>query len=493
MEKIKRTLAHEAAPVIIICAVIVLNLILSALTSALGIMVYAEEEADLSISDVGDTLFADAIAKDRKVTVTFCMYSDALDAHSTGKFVHTTAKNFAEKYPDLIELRYVNALTQLDSESKLFDFEKYKTDMRGEENKIYTTSVIFECEDNYRVVTDLVSSAGFADFFTLDSSLVATSYNGEEVFASMVAWVLSRDHGTAYFTSGHGETATLNLFNVLTCAGYYVDEINLKRREIPENADLIIISNPRLDFERAASTSNVRTEMERMKTYAERGGNFLVALDPYTKDLPVLESFLSEFGIAIFDTEEGKRQVIKDMSDAITTDGFTLVTSIADGELGAAVTQNIDGGRVIIKDAAPLSLSKGAKPLLISSPSAVCQSGGATTDTAGSYTIAATSTLQGEDGAEAKMFVISSVYLAATDAIITAGYSNKDFIYSLFGEFFGEGTVQMPYGCNSVVYDNQILENLTMGTARFYTAALVLIPVLIAAAGIVIIVRRKAR
>ncbi len=490
MEKIKRTLAHEAAPALIICAVIVLNLIFGALSAALGIVVYAEEETDLSISNVGDTLFADAIEDGRRVTVTFCMYEDALDAHSTGRFVHITAKNFAERYPEFIELRYVNALTQLDSEGKLFDFEKYRTDMRGNANKIHTTSVIFECEGNYRVVTDLISSAGFADFFTLDSSLNATSYNGEEVFASMVSWVLSREHGEAYFTSGHGETATLNLFNVLTCAGYYVDEINLKRTEIPETADLLIISNPRIDFERAAATSNVRTEMKRMKTYAEGGGNFFVALDPYTKDLPVLYEFLSEFGIGLFNTEDGRRQIIKDSDDAITTDGFTLVTSIADGALGEAVAENTDG-RVIIKDAAPLSLSGEAKPLLLSSPSAVCQSGGATTDTAGSYAIAATSALNGKDGAVANMFVISSVYLAAADAIITAGYSNKDFLYSLFDELFGMG--DMPYGCNSVVYDNQILENLTMGTARLYTAALLIIPVLIAAAGFVVVVRRKAR
>lgn len=491
MEKIKRTLAHEAAPALIICAVIVLNLIVSALTGALGIIIYAKETDDLSISDVGDTLFAEAIENGRKVTVTFCMYADSLDAHATGKFVHTTAKMFAEKYPNFIELRYVNALTQLDSTGKLFDFEKYKTDMRGEENKIYTTSVIFECDGNYRVMTDLVSSAGFADFFTLDSSLSATSYNGEEVFASMVSWVLKKDHGTAYFTSGHGETATLNLFNLLTCAGYYVDEINLKRTPIPEDADLIIISNPRIDFERAAATSNDKTEMERMTSYAERGGNFLVSLDPYAKDLPVLESFISEFGIEFLDTEDGNRQVIKDMDDAITTDGFTLVTGIAGGELGESVAEHASGGRVIIKDAAPLALSGDAKPLLTSSSSAICQSGGVSTDTSGSYTIAATSTLAAEDGKEAKIFVVSSVYLAAADAVITSGYSNKDFIYSLFDEFYGMG--DMPYGCNSVVYDNQILENLIMGTARLYTAALVLIPVLIAATGIVVVVRRKAR
>ena len=60
MEKTKRIFAHEATPTLVICAVIVLNLIFAALTNALGLIVYAEEQLDLSISDVGDELFGEA-------------------------------------------------------------------------------------------------------------------------------------------------------------------------------------------------------------------------------------------------------------------------------------------------------------------------------------------------------------------------------------------------------------------------------------------------
>ena len=51
----------------------------------------------------------------------------------------------------------------------------------------------------------------------------------------------------------------------------------------------------------------------------------------------------------------------------------------------------------------------------------------------------------------------------------------------------------MPYGCKPIFYDSQILENLTMGTAGVYTAAVMLIPVAIAVIGTVVIVRRKNR
>ena len=84
-----------------------------------------------------------------------------------------------------------------------------------------------------------------------------------------------------------------------------------------------------------------------------------------------------------------------------------------------------------------------------------------------------------------------TIYFAASDALTATNYSNKDFLYSLFEDFYGaEG---MPYGCKPVFYDSQILENLTMGTARVYTAVIMLIPVAIAVVGAVVIIRRKNR
>ena len=51
----------------------------------------------------------------------------------------------------------------------------------------------------------------------------------------------------------------------------------------------------------------------------------------------------------------------------------------------------------------------------------------------------------------------------------------------------------MPYGANSIVYDNQVLEGLTMGTANTLTIALVAIPSVLALVGAVTLIRRKNR
>ena len=484
--------------VLAVTAVVFVNVIIYTLANQFGWVYTKQGDTDFSISSSGEALFADAIEKGLRVEVIFCMYEDDVKEHETGSFVYRTAKEFEKKYPDFITLSYINAITMLDSEGEPVDLSVYQKDMRGKETSINKTSIIFRSESSYYVLTDDYTGVGFADFYTLDSSASITSYEGEEVFASMISWVLRDDHGTAYLTTGHGETANVSLRYALIRAGYYCDAIkdviNLRAGEVPEDADLVIISNPKTDFERAADGSSLRSEIERLRGFADRGGHFMVFLDPETKKLPVLESFIAEFGISIRDNGEGERLMVKDSTNAITTDGFTLVADYnEESDVAALMQDKIKdlGGRVIVRSVAPLSLTGSAKAILLSSPSAVAEAGGKTVDNAGSYPIAAYSTKDNGLREDAKMFFVPSVYLTATDAMITNGYSNKDFLYSLFDVYFEKGA--MPYGCNSLIFDSGILENLTMGTARWFTAALIAIPVCIGIAGAIVIVRRKNR
>jgi hypothetical protein len=75
--------------------------------------------------------------------------------------------------------------------------------------------------------------------------------------------------------------------------------------------------------------------------------------------------------------------------------------------------------------------------------------------------------------------------------MVTNGYGNKGFVYSLFEVLYGVG--DMPYGTNSIVYDSGVLENLTMGTAKTITAILLAIPMVLAVVGAVVLIRRKNR
>ena len=490
-----RNLPSATVTVIIIVSVILLNMILYTIGSNYPMYLRFDEEPDMSVSDASDENFAAAQARGEKVTVTFCMYRDDVKKHTTGQYVLDTAEQFAKKYPEFIEIKYINIITQLDSEGNTIDVDLYKSFAEANEVTLSRYSVIFECGNKMKVLTDTYSGLGYADFFTFDSAGNATSYSGEEMFASMVNFVIREGETKyAYFTTGHSEMPSLNLYNLLTKAGYVVKEINLRKVDkIPDNAGLVIISNPLSDFERAAEGSNLYSEIERLRAYADRGGNFLVTLDPYASKTPVLESFLSEFGFTLNRTDKGEAHILKDDTNGITTDGFTLIASYADDEICSAVKAKTDisGGNIILSNVGTLGLSGSAKALLVSSDSAVAEAAGSSVSAAGVHVIAGYSENEREGGAVASMVVMPSVYLTAADAIVTNGYANKDFIYALcetFYECYG-----MVYGANNYVYDDAVLENLTMSTARIYTAIAVAIPVILTATGAVIVIRRKNR
>ena len=483
---------------LVICVVMVFNAMLFAATDLFGWGFYYKTDVDYSLSGNTDELFEKAIAEGKKVKISFCMAEDDVKIHTTGSEVYATVTNFAERYSDeFIEIDYINIITRRDKNGNLVNLSKYQRDMEGNETRIYKTSVIFECGENYRVLTDTYTAVGYAHFYNLDSSMNIIAYNGEEVIASMMSWVMADEHKKAYFTERHGEQVDVAFTNLLSCAGYNVGVVDLRNEKVPDDADLLIISNPKSDFESARPGSEIYTEIDRLRAYADRGGNILVSLDPYVKELSVLESFLKEYGIAFSTTENAgasSRNIVKDMRDGITLDGFTFVASYADSPLADSISERVGkygGGRVLLKLVSALELSGDAKPLLVSSSSAVLESGGKTVSSSGNYVLAAYSETVTDSGASSHIFVVPSIYFAASDALTSTNYSNKDFVYSLFEDFYGADG--MPYGCKPIFYDSQILENLTIGTAKIYTAIAMLIPAAIAVVGTVVLIKRKNR
>ena len=500
-KKSKPKLSSDAVMALVVGLIIVVNVIVYALTEAFGLFLYSEQTVDFGLSGSTDELFSEAIEDGECVTVMFCQSEDDVHSSSTGRFVLETAKRFAERYPGFIELEYVNIITRRNSKNELVDLSKYQTydEASDTTSKIYKTSVIFASGDNFKVLTD-PSDEGYANFFTLDSTSTAVSYNGEEMMASMINWVLTRndEHKTAYFTTFHGEIADLGIGNMLASAGYNIDTVDLRKREVPEDAGIVVISNPKKDFERAMEGSHVRTEIERLRTYMQNGGKIYVAIDPYVEKLSVLENFLAEFGISISETrrDDGKllRNIVRDSRNSITADNFTLVTGFADsdtaGKISATVGKYSDSG-VLIRECAALELSGTAEAIIVSSSASSTYAGSEETDRSGSYCVGAVGSYVNDDGAEGRIFVTSSAYLTATDALVSDGYSNRPFVYALLEHVFE--SQRPPYGCNTVNYDTDTLEDLTMGSARLYTLAIAAIPAIIAITGAVVIVRRKNR
>lgn len=500
--RIKNALLSEntesgALTATLIALILAVNVIIYVIVSAFGLYFTSDPKDEMVLTGNTDALFEEAIDEGKKVKISFCYPTkEELEAHSTGAFVHKTAEEYAKRYPDFIEIEYINIITRQNHKGEDVDLKKYQTDMQGNETSILRSSVIFSCANNYKVVTDTFSSDGFSDFYTLDGSGNATSYNGEAYMAAMINWVTVSEHPTVYFTMGHSERMDSSFISLLVSAGYYVDTVNLKEEEVPEDAALLIVSNPQTDFEKfekSSASTTLFAEIERLENYIRRGGNIYVALDPYVKELPTFEAFLADKGMVLSKTES-VRNMVKDSSNAITTDGFTLVTEYADNEIAQKIGDKVESysdGSVIVREAAEIKLSKNAKPILVTSSSSVTEAGGKQIDDSGNYTVAAYTELSGDGKKVASLFLVSSIYVSVSDSLVTNGYSNKDFLYSLFENLFEKKG--MPYGCNVVRTNTSLLENLTMGTARIYTALILAVPAALAVIGAVVVVKRKNR
>ena len=507
-EKLKRLFRAEnvtgaAITSLLIGAVIVINVIAYALTVGYGLYYTPTKELDMSISDASDDKFSSY--EGEGVDVIFCRSSASFDEEMGTKdqtyYFHTTAKEFEKRYPNLINIKYVNVLTKrMEPDNKIYErLAEYQKDESGEiVNPLYESSVIFDnlALDKHRVVTNTAAAAFYSSSST--SSDTYQAYVGEEVFSSMLSWVLSKDTKKAYFTTYHGESSEIYFASMLACAGYEIDIIDLRKQNIPEDADLLVISNPTQDFEESV-VNGPTSEMDRLRKYLSEGGNLYVSLDPYAKKLKNFEAFLeNEYGISYIEsTVEGQlyKNVVRDTANSTTADNFTLLAEFSDtvhAENISSVLDRFDSGRVRLRECAALELSGKAEPLLVTSSSSAIYAGGERTDKSGSYCVGAVSPTKDSSGTKTgNIFVVSSIYLTANDSLMTKGCANRDFIYSVFDFVFGANNA--PYGCTPIHFNNESLENFTMRTARIYMAFILTVPVIIAVVGIVVLKKRKNR
>lgn len=492
-----------AITALLIGAVIAFNAIVYALTVGFGLYYTPTEELDMSITDSSDGKFASY--EGAGVDVIFCRASSTFD-EETGRqdqafFFHKTAKEFEKRYPNLVNIKYVNVLTKrMEPDNQIFEkLTEFQKDEKGEiAYPLYENSIIFDYPTNnkHRVVTDAASAAFYAN--TSDDSSDYQAYVGEEVFSSMLSWVLAKDTKKAYFTTYHGESSEVYFASMLACAGYEIDIIDLRKQDVPDDADLIIISNPTKDFE-ASVVGGPVSEMARLEDYLNNGGSLYVSLDPYANKLHNLERMLKEsYGISYKETnKDGKtlKNIVRDTNASISTDNFTLLASFADSKYAReieGVIDEFDSGEVRLRECAALNVEGAAEKLLVTSSASSLYAGGERVDKDGSYCVGAVApTKNASDTKYGNIFVVSSVYLTANDALMTKGCANRDFIYSVLDTVFAANNA--PYGCTPIHLNTQALENLTMRTARIYTVLILAIPAALAVTGFVIVRKRKNR
>lgn len=487
-----------AMTAVFIAAVVALNVVIYGLATQFGWYFYTGEHYEHTIGHATDAYLSE-VADRGEVRILFCNSADALEADTVYNLVWQTAKQYAERY-SFLKIENINIYT---SPERVKPY-KYQREADGsytvdpEEgglvkiNDISTSSVIFVSDTDFAVLT-------MESFFVLDTNKIITAYSGEEVTAAMIRRVLTTERPIAYFTTKHGETYSAAFNRRLLFAGYNAQEIDLWR-ETPEVGDgnILVISNPRYDLDRGDASAGVRGELDRMEEFLSAGGSVYVMLDPLLTGTTELEKFLGDWGITPRRTEEGGKRdavTVRDSANAVTTDGYGLVTSFGENELAGEISREMEAagaGRVIVREAMPLDLTekegKTVSSLLTASPTATAHANGKTVDTAGGYTVAAVSR---DDATGGGVFAVGSVFLTAQDAITTNEYGNKDLIFLVFRHLSGAA---VPVGTTYLLFSSGTLEGLTMRAARWWTALIAgIVPVAVGVTGFVLVRRRRNR
>ena len=232
------------------------------------------------------------------VKITFCDDPDNLVASKDMRPAYFMAMDIMNKY-DNFKVETVNVRTNPAAVAA------YKTTSL---DTISTTDVIVSYGAKYRVID--------GDWWTG----TYFSYDGEYILASVMASLTAISQPAVYFTVGHGETVfdandaeseeslSLAAFaDLLFGCGFKIKLIDLSELdEVPEDCTLLIINDPREDFIPDAGELDrfdYVSELEKIDRYMVRGSGALMLNKDYTVDLPELESYAYEWGLAFGDVQ----------------------------------------------------------------------------------------------------------------------------------------------------------------------------------------------
>ena len=526
-----------AITALVIAAVIIINVIFSILASANGWFIDLTTESLYTLSDTSvellDATF-EKISEERKasgeeplkVKIRFCDLEDNIMSSTASRYILITAKELAERFPDIIEVEYINIWENPTA------VEKYKTSVLS---KIYSTHVIVESGTEYRAYDQT------SFYLTNQGSTTPFAYMGEKRLTSGILAVTQAESPVAAILTGHGEIFTdTALIETLDMAGYEVITIkDLVKEQLPDNCRLIVCYNPTSDFVDSNGISDI-SEISVLENFlADNNHTFMVYTNPTSPKLPVLEGYLELWGVS-FERQEnpsGKLSsyTVKDTDKALTGDGLTFIAEYESLGLGSSITKDLRSSsiprKIVFKNAMPISIADefehlyttddstggtlryGYKDLgsgysretyfiFNASDNAVLMADGQVAMRAdsnnklGLMTITRQSRYVQEDNygisvADQSSYVVAcgSTEFVSAALLNSNTYGNSELLMKLFYE---TGKENIPSSIPITLFSDTTIETLTVKRANAYTLLLTVIPTAIVfGVGIFVIVRRK--
>ncbi len=286
------------------------------------------------------------------IEIIFCDEPDAIEAELTHKYVYHTALELQDHFPEYIEVKCFDTVKNPSSVARF---------MKTSLDYVSPTHVIVSCGSEYRKLP-------LRSFYMFDSTTSDTpwAYNAEKKYSSAILAVTRTETPVACVTTNHGETMPSEDFLVtLEDAGYEVRAIDLSAEEIPEDCRLLVICNPAADFLVDDGISTI-DEIEKIDDFLDATNSMMVFMAPTSPVLTNFEDYLEEWGI-VFDrytdalTGITHPTLISDKSQSLTIDGYTIISEYVTQGSGASLTEEMRSGgtpkKVVFKNAMPITYS----------------------------------------------------------------------------------------------------------------------------------------
>ena len=291
------------------------------------------------------------------INVKFCTERDKVYAADKLRMIQYSVLALQKEFPDAVKVEYLNI------EKNPSQVQKYKA---TSSTNIYSHQIIFEFGTEYRVCS--------YDYFFLKNDTSSSehwAYNGEQKIASLLLALTRAESPIAAFITNHGEAMEncSSLMNLVHRAGFDVVTIDLSKDEIPADCRLLISYDPQTDFlglGNAAFVEGDESEIDKLDKFLDKAYSFMLFVDADTPELPVLEEYMEEWGIAIGRAENAEGELdnllIRDQMNKLDKDGYTPMGEYVTTGGGASITEDMRKvaypAKVVFPNAVAITMSE---------------------------------------------------------------------------------------------------------------------------------------
>ena len=307
-------------------------------------------------------------------------------------------------------------------------------------------------------------------------------------FAELTEAVTSEETPGMYVLQGHNESISTSLSTLFTSAGYTANTLNLtEEKKIPDDASVLVLSLPQTDY--------TEDEINLIDAFVKNGGDLMVFDGTSSPtDLPVLYSYLKEWGITVnsdmvldskYNIDEAT-DVLAQLTDSdansdISDSDQTLVAPNAKSLTAQLPDSTTDRTVETLMESRDSSYSK-----VLSSDTSYDSYDKADGDTDGPFALAALAQYTGNDK-NGQVFVCSAGIMMSDDLMNASSLMNHSFLNNVLSQMQPEVTsVSIP--SKSLSSEPLVIST----TAEFFVFLIpFLIPVAMFVGGIVVFVRRR--